>query len=187
MSALGRGCVKTLLTAFSAQQKIERAAFANLSCVKGVPLKSILRESDVQNRFHTASVISDQAIQRQFRPLSAVTPIADKRGRGWIVRFVPVGTLRHFPSSAYHRSPRAAAGEVAILTRVDARDSASSVSSISWRMIVATDRDFFDAAGRLTRPEHTLMLTASLCRRDDLAPQSIALATRLFAFTAPLI
>ena len=75
-----------LPTAFSAQQKIELAALANLSCAKGVPLKSILRESDVQNRFHTASVISDRPIQSQFRSMSVVSPIADKRGRGRVVR-----------------------------------------------------------------------------------------------------
>jgi hypothetical protein len=31
-------------------------------------------------------VIRDRAIQRQSRPMSAVTPIADKRGHNWNVR-----------------------------------------------------------------------------------------------------
>jgi hypothetical protein len=35
-------------------------------------------------------VISDRSIQRQSRPMSAVPPIADKRGRNLIVRFVPL-------------------------------------------------------------------------------------------------
>jgi hypothetical protein len=34
-------------------------------------------------------VINGQTIPGQNRLLSAVTPIADKRGRNWIVRFVP--------------------------------------------------------------------------------------------------
>jgi hypothetical protein len=38
----------------------------------------------------------------------------------------------------------------------------------------------------LARPEHALMLTACLGRRDNLTSQPIALATRLFAFAAPL-
>ncbi len=43
-------------------------------------------------------VISGQAVAGQNPPLSAVTPKADKRGYGWIVRFVPStsATLRLF-------------------------------------------------------------------------------------------
>jgi hypothetical protein len=37
-------------------------------------------------------VKSGQTIRGQNRPLSAVSPIADKRGRGWIVRYVPIAT-----------------------------------------------------------------------------------------------
>jgi hypothetical protein len=37
-------------------------------------------------------VISGQTIARQNPPLSAVSPIADKRGRNWIVHFVPIAT-----------------------------------------------------------------------------------------------
>jgi hypothetical protein len=52
---------------------------------------------------------------------------------------------------------------------------------------LAYRQDFIDASGGLARPEHTLVLTARLSRRDDLTPQAIALATRLLALAAPLI
>jgi len=38
-------------------------------------------------------VIRDRAIQPQRCPLSVVTPIADIRGCGWIVRYVPLATI----------------------------------------------------------------------------------------------
>ena len=37
-------------------------------------------------------VISGQLTLGQNRVLSALPPIADKRGRGWIVRYVPIAT-----------------------------------------------------------------------------------------------
>src|SRR6266446_7349885 len=52
---------------------------------------------------------------------------------------------------------------------------------------LAHRQDFIDASGGLARPEHTLVLTARLGRRDDLTPQAIALATRFLALAAPLI
>jgi hypothetical protein len=36
-------------------KRIEPAALANLSCANDIPFESILRQNDVQNRFHTAS------------------------------------------------------------------------------------------------------------------------------------
>ena len=48
------GCVKTLPTVVGAQQKIKPAALAIFSCPNGILLKSILRQSDVRRRFHTA-------------------------------------------------------------------------------------------------------------------------------------
>ena len=65
MSALGPGCVKTLPTVVSAQQKIKFAALATFSCQNGIPIKSILRHSDAQNCFHTAWVISGHFAMRQ--------------------------------------------------------------------------------------------------------------------------
>jgi hypothetical protein len=53
-------------------KRIEPAALANLSCANDIPFESILRQNDVQNRFHTASVISGQTIASQNPPLSAV-------------------------------------------------------------------------------------------------------------------
>jgi hypothetical protein len=53
-------------------KRIELAALANLSCANDIPFESILRQNDVQNRFHTASVISGQTIAAQNRPLSAL-------------------------------------------------------------------------------------------------------------------
>ena len=52
---------------------------------------------------------------------------------------------------------------------------------------LAYRQNFLDAACGLTRPEHTLMLTARLCSRDNLAAQSITLATRLFALASPFV
>src|SRR5450631_2415731 len=40
-------------------------------------------------------VISDRYIQRQRPLMSAVTPIADKRGWGWNVRYVPESDMAH--------------------------------------------------------------------------------------------
>ena len=36
---------------------------------------------------------ADDALLRSSGDMSAVTPIADKRGFGWIVRFVPIGDI----------------------------------------------------------------------------------------------
>ena len=53
---------------------------ANLSCANDIPFESILRQNDVQNRFHAASVISGQPIVR----LKSV-----------FVRFGPKADLEH--------------------------------------------------------------------------------------------
>jgi hypothetical protein len=50
-------------------KRIELAALANLSCANNIAFESILRQNNVQNRFHTASVISDRAIQCPLSPL----------------------------------------------------------------------------------------------------------------------
>ncbi len=52
---------------------------------------------------------------------------------------------------------------------------------------LAHRQNLIDASSGLARPEHTLVLTARLGRRDDLTPQAIAIATRLLALAAPLI
>src|ERR1700688_4517010 len=52
---------------------------------------------------------------------------------------------------------------------------------------LADRKDVIDATDGLTRREQTLVLTARLGRRDDLTPQTIALAARLLALGAPLI
>jgi hypothetical protein len=46
----------------------------------------------VLRRSVETTVISGQTNPGQNSPLSAVTPKADKRGRSWIVRFVPIAT-----------------------------------------------------------------------------------------------
>jgi hypothetical protein len=55
-------------------KRIEPAALANLSCANDIPFESILRQNDVQNRFHTASVISGQTIASQNPRMSAIPP-----------------------------------------------------------------------------------------------------------------
>src|SRR5208282_826518 len=52
---------------------------------------------------------------------------------------------------------------------------------------LAYRQDFIDPSGGLARPEHTLVRTARLGRRNNLTPQAIAIATRLLALAAPLI
>jgi hypothetical protein len=59
-------------------KRIELAALANLSCANDIPFESILRQNDVQNRFHTASVISGQT-NRGLNPFDVrYCPKADK-------------------------------------------------------------------------------------------------------------
>src|ERR1700733_6172667 len=50
---------------------------------------------------------------------------------------------------------------------------------------LAYGQNFIDASGGLTGPEYALMLTACLGRRDDLTPQAVSVAPRLFALAAP--
>jgi hypothetical protein len=52
------------------------------------------------------SVISGLAIQRQHRRVSVVTPIADKRGHGWNVRFVPKADIRLLSGHALRSTAR---------------------------------------------------------------------------------
>jgi len=54
-----------------------------------------------------------------------------------------------------------------------------SVHDLAYR------QNFIDAADRLPRPEYAFMLTTCLGRRDDLTPQAVTLATRLFTLAAP--
>jgi hypothetical protein len=55
---------------------------ANLSCANDIPFESILRQNDVQNRFHTASVISGQTVTAQNPPLSAIVRKRPNNGPG---------------------------------------------------------------------------------------------------------